>query len=317
VNSNIGTLESYALEIINDDLNLESVKICYAGQTVAINADPDRMIALKLQLGHLTLDQDAEASISFIEFDSRKPFPFQIKSQYFEEDHIKFWFLPSFDLALLKISGKKQSLVFYRNGNFPNTSDSLRLIFQILIGSEFQPIHGGSISWGNSSVLVSNIGGSGKSSLIAASILNGAKTTGDDFGLFNIENDKIILWSQFQTLKLARSSPTRSLIKSNSLYSTQNKEVFSIDSIAKGAMNHFHEVDKLIIPKLGARPQLIECSIENALNYVLPSSSILSYSKTTAVRQLTRMCELLPAFVFKLGPNSIENSEFLKDKISE
>jgi hypothetical protein len=246
-------------------------------------------------------------------------FPFKVSEAKGSEPGFSYFFAPSHDLALLHFTETGNRFVMYQGYRVPNTSDSLRLVYQWLVGDSAIPVHGGTISWGAKTALVSNAGGSGKSSLISSAVLSGAKTTGDDFGLLQTEKNsgQFIAWSQFQTFKLAPDSPSRNLVMSTPLFEANEKSVFSFEQEFPGSVEVHQEIDVIIIPMVGDKRSSRLASLEETIKHVAISSSGMALERARTTLALVELCRRTPSIFATFTRNSQENVLFLKDLLAK
>ena len=170
-------------------------------------------------------------------------------------------------------------------------------------------LHGGTIGRGNSGVLLSARGGSGKSSLVAAAIRRGLNTTGDDFLLLEPGNDRAPakIWSLYRWIKLAPSSPAwiDSLGDFEEINKTVvgEKSILSFERIYPEAFTRYQNPSAVIVPSLGGSARLAQINPLEALAAVLPSSVGMSSRKFEATIQLKGLVESLPCYSLEIGEN--------------
>lgn len=308
-------LERYSDQLESASANLEQLVICRAGDVVRVRISSQYLSTITQQIGHLVWDTPETSSISFLEYSDEIRFPFKIESEHASNGLFEFRFLVFLDLVVISDITTQSHHVIYRSSKPPITSDYLRVIFQLVCPSKAHPIHGGSVSWGASAALISNVGGSGKSSLIASSVLAGASTTGDDFGLFELEPKKVKIWSQFATFKLGDSSPTNKLFSSTGIAQSGEKRVFEFNKLRVNCTVPFHSISKIFIPRIGEEFSLQLCAPLDAFRKIAPSSSGLALNRQATNLAIAQLCEQIDAFDLVLGPNSEENAGLLKEAL--
>lgn len=294
--------------------NWASINFCRAGTSVKVRVNESNLPNLLQQLGHLVWELASECQITFIEYSDEIKFPFEIDTEYSESEFLTFRFVSFLDVVVISDKRDCSHYVIYRESP-PLSSDYLRVLFQLLVPSTSSPIHGGSISWGASAVLLSNVGGSGKSSLIAAAVLTGASTTGDDFGLFELGAQGATVWSQFSTFKLADSSPATRVISAPAIHESNNKSVYEFEKLRPGCTVPSHLVDQIMIPYLGETFSINAISSAEAFRRVAPSSSGLALDRQATNLAISELCQELPAFNLVLSPDTQRNAEMLREAL--
>lgn len=170
-------------------------------------------------------------------------------------------------------------------------------------------LHGGTIGRGNSGVLLSARGGSGKSSLVAKAIRRGLNTTGDDFLLLEPGRERMPskIWSLYRWIKLAPSSPAwiDSLGDFDEIDKSVvgEKSILSFERIYPEAFTRYQIPLAVVVPRLGGSTRLIQIDPLAALAAVLPSSVAMSSRKVAATIQLRGFIESLPCYSLEIGEN--------------
>lgn len=304
----------YALSLEVASENWESLNFCRAGTSVQVRIHNKHLPAVVQQLGHLVWELEHSCKVTFIEYSEEIRFPFEIESEFSESEFLDLRFVSFLNVVIISHRRDCSHFVIYQESP-PLSSDYLRVIFQLLVPGTSSPIHGGSISWGHSAVLISNVGGSGKSSLIASAVMIGASTTGDDFGLFDLDAQGATVWSQFSTFKLADSSPASRNFSATAIGESNNKNVFELEKLRTGSAVRSHLVDQIMIPYLGDAFAISEISPRQAFRQIAPSSSGLALDRQRTNLAISELCEKLPAFSLVLGPDTQRNATMLREAL--
>lgn len=298
----------------------ESVNLNVASRVVEFRAPQEIIDSIKLQSGHLEVLSGSDTCLTVVKISKNFPrIPFLVSKHYEELPGVRYWFSSGHNFLLVYFNHSSNLFLLHRPDSKFREADLLRLVYLWLAPSFATPIHGGSLSWGSKSALISNVGGSGKSSLIAAAVLSGASTTGDDFGLLQQESDSgdFYAWSQFQTFKLGESSPSLAgLGLTESLFDQPHKAVYSFNQIRAGAVVPRQKIDLLLIPKFGSHLRTEDCGLEDAVSAVGISSAAMSLDKVTAIRAIVRLCEHVPTKFLYLTPDSYANAEFVRELLN-
>lgn len=297
----------------------ESLSLNLGGCTVSIQADSEVLDPIRFQSGHLESSEAATESLFILEYgDSMPRLPFKVTETSGSIDGLSFSVLLELGIICVEFEESKNKFVLFRKGRAPTTSDALRVIYQWVIPYGPVPIHGGSVSWGQRAALISSTGGAGKSSLISASVLDGAKTTGDDFGLLTQRDNDYHVWSQFKTFKLSDMSPTASLMKTDSsLAMIGDKKIYNFSSIAMDPMEACHRVDVILIPKFGTNPTFSSVPHDQAMQKIVISSAAMALDKIATINLISSMSMEIPVFSFELSQDSQRNAAGLKEFLSK
>jgi hypothetical protein len=304
----------FALSLARASENWASINFCRAGTSVQVRVHDSNLPAVVQQLGHLIWELESECQITFIEYSDEIRFPFEIDAEYSESAFMDFRFVSFLNVVVISDRRDCSHYVIYRDSP-PFSSDYLRVIFQLLVPSTSHPVHGGSVSWGSSAVLLSNVGGSGKSSLIASAVLIGASTTGDDFGLFELGAQGATVWSQFSTFKLAESSPASRTVLAPAIHKNNDKNVYELEKLRPGSAVPSHLVNQIMIPYLGETFAINAISPTQAFRQIAPSSSGLALDRQRTNLAISELCQKLPAFNLVLSPDTQRNAEMLREAI--
>jgi hypothetical protein len=299
---------------MESQFSTEQVTLDLAGKAIRFRGSAEALTGLLVSCGHLiTLNEPILEVIMVDASQIRADFKFALGPNFLPEAPFRFIFLEWPAIAVIANSDTKVTALVFKEIPL-RTPDQFRTLFQALIESYPSPIHGGSVSWGERSALISNVGGSGKSSLIAACVISGAKTTGDDFGIMNYKKGEKTarIWSQFQTFKALDSSPTLKNLKAAPLYRQSGKGVYSLPDLNPNAMVKFHDIGCILIPIISSSVSIEPTTSEFAFQKIGPSSVSMAVDRQLAIFDILALCQEIPAHVLRLGPDSIENAQFLK-----
>lgn len=306
-------IKNYVDKLQKIKLNLKNKRVTYTGKPIDLFADSRNSEIIERHFHHLETSRQPLSSISFVEFKPEIKLPFRLSSTFIKTDNFIIQYLNFFDSLVITETQTNTSFVLYKNTSTFFYSDTLRIVLQLLIKSDAVPIHGGTIGWNSSSALISNVGGSGKSTLIVSAIMNGGETTGDDFGLISFDNNGATTWSQFATFKLSDSSPIRKKIHTQPIYTQELKDVFGFEQVQKDSLVPFHKIDKIIIPILGDKFSIVECSPGYLFERIAPSSAGFALDRQRTTLTLNHLCRTLPGYKVTLSPDLDKNIESIRN----
>ena len=292
------------------------IRVSIASSLVVLRAPEKEVESLHFHLGHLVAESvQIETRISFLKYADQIRLPNGALGFPGASSEVSVNFLGYLDVVVISHANKRTSFVLYRDSS-PFSSDALRVLFQMLIPTCRFPIHGGSVSWGERVALVSNVGGSGKSSLIAGAVLQGARTTGDDFGILDSSGNRNKVWSQFKSFKLHKQSPIFPLLDGRPRLDALEKFVFNFDDLAPQCITASHEIDVILIPTIADEFGIQECSRDFAFSRIAPSSAGIALQKQATNNAIARLCEQIPGFLLALGPDQKENVSLTREFLS-
>lgn len=311
--------QNFEKRLLSHCTSFSFTTLSLAGKSINFIGSNESVIGVLKQSGHLQVEADDSETVYLIDF-TKTPLdlPFSISEPSGYQPGFNYFFASGYNLALIEFVDSGNRFVLYRQPSQPNTSDVLRLIYQWLVGESVIPIHGGTVSWGSKTALISNVGGSGKSTLISTAVLTGAKTTGDDFGLLQTDDgsNSFNAWSQFQTFKLSPDSPSRPLITSQPLFRANGKDIFSFESVVPGSVVPLQGIDQIVIPILGQGLSVRPASFEDSLKHLAISSSGMALERARTTLKLVEMCRRVPSVILTLSRNSESNALFLRELLS-
>ena len=306
-------LGEYTLKLKGVASGLAALNIEVSGIPLELKAENGHLQYLKFQLGHLEVNQGANSTDAFIEFSAALSLPFRLTRDFERFGSRSIRYLRNFETLVISDEMTNEHFVLYRNGRRPESADALRLLLQIFLKTGAVPIHGGSISWGSQAALISNVGGSGKSTLISAAVAFGATTTGDDFGLLELDLHVARVWSQFRTFKVGEESPSFSLASGDGVETAGPKRSFSFESISPGKVVPYHAINVILIPKLSAEFQITRTTPRFAFSRIAPSSAGMAVERQRTCLKIMELCERVPAFELELTQNLAQDVKTVRE----
>ena len=183
----------------------------------------------------------------------------------------------------------------------PETSRPL--LERMLSAQGLVSVHGGTIGTPTRGVLVTAPGGRGKSSLVAAGVRAGWRTTGDDFLFLEQSDAGPLLHAMYRTVKIAPDSPAWHDAMAHGALSDgpDGKRMTMLDDIRPGCLVHAHQPVAIVVPKVGDRVVLAEIGHREALAALVPTSLAMSSDRPSAVRKLAAMTQALPCYELSLA----------------
>ena len=226
------------------------------------------------------------------------------------------WFTGGWNFLSAADSSRKRGIVLAR-GLAPrefSRREVLRIILQPFLDLHgIICLHGATIGRDGRGVLLSNRGGSGKSTLVAQGIRMGLETTGDDFLLLkprDFENGSGRIFSYFSNLKIHRKGPgARGLDVEPSLSTDDEKGLIWIARLNTRALAPSHVIEAVVIPLVGKRTCLKSASLRDGLDAILPSSIHLSGSPALLTNSVQQILKSLPVYSMSVGPDPQEGLE--------
>lgn len=191
----------------------------------------------------------------------------------------------------------------------------------LLSDQELFALHGATISWGGRTALVSNRGGSGKSTTTAVAVAAGASTCGDDFLL---ADEGFRVYSISRTFKLAHSSPARQMfaalrqgVAPPPEYQDESNEkaLLLLDELGGGRVLKSTKPDILLIPFVSDGWKVGSISELDVLQAVAPNSIAMNRNRSSALHYLKRLISTLPAYRLDVGPDLAAGMKFLQAEL--
>jgi hypothetical protein len=295
----------------------ESVTLSIASRQITFQASSETVDSIKIQSGHLQVDEVEADMVRVVETSDETPrIPFIISKHFEVLPGVTYWFSSGHPVLLIEFHRSSNIFLLHRPDANLRHADLLRLVYLWLAHEDATPIHGGTVAWQGKCAMISNVGGSGKSSLITAAVALGATTTGEDFGLLTQSGNptQFFAESQFQTFKLETTSPSLPLLGLSNPLSTEScKSIYSFNQIRPNSVAPRQRIDLVLIPRFGNKTRIETAKFEDAVSAVGISSASLALNKIRAVKAISRLCSVVPIYFIDLTPNSYVNSEFVKE----
>jgi hypothetical protein len=176
-------------------------------------------------------------------------------------------------------------------------------------------IHGATIGTKKSGVLLTNRGGSGKSTLVLEALRRGYCTTGDDFLLVEASAEKPpepLVHSFFSNVKIAPSSPAARGLEVTSRQN-ETKGMVDIESNFPNSLVSSHRLSALVVPQLGPATSMVRSTGERLLTALLPSSIRLTGKTPALIHAVEGLAESVPCFELTVGPTPTEGIDALEE----
>ena len=226
------------------------------------------------------------------------------------------WFTGSWNFLSAVDSSRKRGVVLGR-GLAPSEfsrREVLRLILQPFLDLHgIICLHGATIGRGGRGILLTNKGGSGKSTLVAQGIKMGLETTGDDFILIRpreVKEAGLRIFSYFSNLKIDRDGPaTKGLDIESSLSEDEEKGVMWISRFNTRALAPSQIISAVVIPHVGKSTTLQPASVRDGLDAILPSSILLSGASELLTDSVQHILKSLEVYSLSVGPHPHEGIE--------
>ncbi len=199
----------------------------------------------------------------------------------------------------------------------------LRPILDNVFGSTgLTMVHGGTLGIDGRAVLISAIGGSGKSTCVVGGIRRGMTTVGDDFILLDpppVEpNTASTVRGLYQTARLHRSSPAWSLADVeppdiHEQWRDDDKSLVLVNKRYPGALVDAQQIHAIVVPEVGHdAPSLAPMGRMDALRAVLPSSFVLADRRPESFYRITEFVRSTPTYRLRLCSNIERNAEAIE-----
>lgn len=161
----------------------------------------------------------------------------------------------------------------------------------------FLPAHGGTLGDHSKAILITNRGGAGKSTLVAAGVIRGMQTTGDDFLALRGTREGLLSHNIFGSIKLAPSSPAWAEIPfAPSITPGSDKALVPLSSLEPSAIAPTQLLTAIVVPVVGEITEIGEIEPGGVMAALLPSSFGLARRGSEVVRGLATVTEGLPAY---------------------
>lgn len=261
---------------------------------------------------HVESDQVAETSLLLIGSECSEKYDLSVSWEWngFAPENFggRAHFSPEWNsLFIADRQGKRHALVSRGlPGEQFGRREIMRLILRPLLDERgVLGVHGASLGNDTDGVLLTNKGGSGKSTLVAQGLQAGMKTTGDDFLLLRSKTPitpNIHVYSYFSNLKISPSSPAVNRLA----LEAQGDEEKSLAFIARDFPNGLvvkHNLKAVVIPTIDNNTALDEASRQECLLALLPSSVVLTARTRALIEAVELMIETLPLYRLSVGPD--------------
>lgn len=222
-----------------------------------------------------------------------------VTCQYFGGSHSLLFWNATTKTHILVISAATEQLL--------TRPEFMRVVLQgFLAELSLDSVHGGTLGDGNNGVLITNRGGSGKSSLVAAGVLEGLRTLGDDFLMIDSTLDREQsheLYSIFRTLKLSERSPSWPRYSGSILEKGEDKDLFFLDSIASGAMTPRQKMTAIVIPTVGEKFSVTDIGVDDVIRALAPNSLAMGMHPARTLRALNALAQGIPLYSMVVTPD--------------
>jgi len=198
------------------------------------------------------------------------------------------------------------------------SSSSMQHLKQILNSLGYINVHGAVVGRDGEGIFLTNRGGSGKSSLMAYAIAQGAQSLGDDFLTIH-PADVSTFYSLYRQFKLAKTSPAFDLAQSKypSLGHFDGKEVFRIPVDDGGTFLPSMRVKEILIPFIGERLEIREIDPEEALKQILPSTLFLNGAIVGTIQTVKSLIQNIPTRTLELTPDLAAAYSLLEGRLAK
>ncbi len=242
-----------------------------------------------------------------------------LKYGHFQNNKISFLFndgngsLEFFDKKNLKFF-----IILRPNEQISNTISffNWNSLKQILNSINYVNIHGAVVGRNGTGIFLSNKGGSGKSSLMAYSIVKGMQTLGDDF-LTVRRDDLENFYSVFRHFKLATTSPVIDMVRKRftEIGTYDNKQVFEISKNVGDIFLPSMNIKEIIIPFIGKQIRLHEISKDEAFKTLLPSTLMMNSATLATISTLRDLISKIPVVQLELSLNLQEAFKLVDSRL--
>jgi len=280
--------------------------------------DKSIMQTLSLIVGHLECRLPSSIAVNFLEVNTALKLPWVWENGSYESRHIKALVDPTSASVVIWHKAQKCWWILFKTFEISDTTpEKLRILLQIIAPRGTAAIHGGTVSWLGSGVLITAKGGSGKSSSVVGSLNLGAKTIGDDFLLSSPtsqwQKGGVSLWSLFKTVRLSSTSPAHHLLSQPMARVSKNKDLFDLELCFPGSIEQSTLVKVIVVPLVSDAKTVTRISAKDAFAALAPSSVGLSLNRQQAVRDMQLLCDILPAFQVTMTRDLEDNAQRLRD----
>jgi hypothetical protein len=161
-------------------------------------------------------------------------------------------------------------------------------------------LHAATLGDQENCVLLANKSGSGKTSLTVAGVREGLSTVGDDFLAVNARDSLPFVYSLFSTARLHTSSYAWTGAVGQTL-DVDMKYQFDLNNVRSSAVVVSQLVRAIVVPSIGDRTSLHECSWREVMQALMPSSIRVSKYPKDLIYVVERLFAGLPSFQLVVG----------------
>jgi len=303
-----------------DDPSVVSASAEFGHHTVSIETpQPGRLASFLQTMNHLigeepgqgktlpttrllvVFREDADIPVARIpwQWDSPRLSEGSITCQYFGSSHSLLIWDEDTQVFVLVIATVTEQLL--------TRPEYMRVVLQgFLAELMLDSVHGGTLGNSDSGVLITNRGGSGKSSLVAAGVLQGFKTLGDDFLLVDSDVqalDNHELFSIFKTLKLSEKSPSWRSYAPHVLEKGEDKDLFFLDAMAPAAMTQHQKITAIVVPTVGTQFSFQALDVDSVVAALAPNSLGMGMHPARTLRALKNLAQDIPLYSMVVTPD--------------
>lgn len=298
-----------------------TVNLQIANRVFGLCADPELLDDFLYSTGHLVTEAATGGRLAVIKrAEVVSQIPRLGELQFGAVEGVEYEYLSELDsLGFRAPSGDQLLILGHAAPNLARPETMRVLIDWLLRGSGLVALHGATVSWGGRTALISNRGGSGKSTTTAACVAAGARSCGDDFLL---GDESFTVYSISRTVKLASSSPARSSFATLPTGvgahqpSADEKDLLLLDQLGQGGMVPSAQPDLLLVPQVSDDWRIGSISSLEVLQAVAPNSVAMNRDRVLALAYVKRLIAELPVMRLEVGPDLHRGVEFLKQVLS-
>lgn len=306
-----------------DSLGAAHFSVAVANWSIRISGESSLLDEIRYSIGHLVTEQPPSIELTVIpRANVRGRLPKFESRRAVVSDELTYEYLGELDSIGFRSSSNRALLILGDNSPSLARPEGIRILIDWLLSNRgLFTLHGATVTWGKKTALISNRGGSGKSSTTAACVLAGAKTCGDDFLL---GDETFALYSVSRTLKLAASSPAKSLYARatpgvRARFESdpgEDKELYLLDELVPNSMAPRALPDVLWVPRVSDGWRLTPISPLEVLQAVAPNSVAMNRERVAALNYVKQLIGSLPCFALEIGPDLAVGAEFLRTELS-
>lgn len=230
------------------------------------------------------------------------------------------WVAPEWD-SLIATDSQRSTMALVSRGlsseDFSRREVMRLLLHHVLDYHKTIGIHGATVGRDTSGILLTNRGGSGKSTLVLEALRRGYSTTGDDFLLINASpagQSPSPAYSLFSNAKIdPASSAARDLTVSTRL--GEIKGLVDIKRHFPDSLRPSHRLTALVVPQVGPMTSLVPTTSERFITAILPSSIRLTGKTMALIQAIEDLAKKIPSYELTVGPRPEEGIDALEELI--